>query len=334
VFWAVVGFHALSLAMSLSVQSASGHWFFSLDNFRQTTDPTTPPATPPTGGGGAQLAPPPHRHYDAHEFDCKRGADLVFGGPVREEIAFRVLLLHLVYNRCQSRRAAAAVSSVVFALFHAMNAAGGAASAGKAGGETESSFVYVGLQVGFALVVGGLYGTMVARRGAVREVVALHVLHNACAGLVPAAAFTELGSKPGHERDGLGRGTGSWVGSSPSRLFACASAAVSFAVFGGLLRRELGLLGEAATEADAAAAADADGGAAADAGGLKRTSSSTRGSTKRALQGGGAAGDGVMAGGRGHGQRGAGNSHGGSGSGGSGSGSGGSGQKAEARKDA
>lgn len=55
-------------------------------------------------------------------FDLERILALVFIAPLQEELIFRAIIFHILYNRYMSVRFSARVSSVLFGLAHLANA--------------------------------------------------------------------------------------------------------------------------------------------------------------------------------------------------------------------
>ena len=117
--------------------------------------------------------------YDEHEgIHYDRVLQWFLVSPVLEELVFRVLVFHVLYNRVPNPRPVwcILVSAVIFGLSHLENTIGV--------GMSPSQLHYAIVQIGIGCVAGTLFGLrFVLAHPSVLESLCLHVLNNAIAVL-------------------------------------------------------------------------------------------------------------------------------------------------------
>jgi membrane protease YdiL (CAAX protease family) len=91
--------------------------------------------------------------------------------PLTEELFFRGLALQLVLNRTHSPRAAATVSSLLFALLHLANTR-------KLGTSSQLTPADLALQIAWAILVGAFLAMQILATGSLAESVLLHIINN------------------------------------------------------------------------------------------------------------------------------------------------------------
>jgi len=106
--------------------------------------------------------------------------DMLFLAPLREEFFFRGVMFSMIYRRMGSIekdtwRTAVLNSGLAFGCLHAMNFFS----------EDGPSKLYIALQVFTGLVIGWFYTLRFIATGNIWECIALHVVHNLFASLVP-----------------------------------------------------------------------------------------------------------------------------------------------------
>mmetsp|Transcript_5161 Transcript_5161/g.8496 ORF Transcript_5161/g.8496 Transcript_5161/m.8496 type:complete len:186 (+) Transcript_5161:534-1091(+) len=141
-------FQAGLLLLQLWWQWQSGRWVFTLSNLNSAA---------PTG-----------------RFDYGRLIEIFIVSPIREELVFRGVIMHILYNRYPSGLVAALWSGVFFGLVHLINIA-----------NSKFSRLYIIAQVFLGWQIGFFYALRSYRSGSLWEAIIFHMCNNLAAIFAP-----------------------------------------------------------------------------------------------------------------------------------------------------
>ncbi|OQR84477.1 hypothetical protein ACHHYP_13327 [Achlya hypogyna] len=152
----LVSYHIVGFAVVVGYQWLQDDWFLSWDNY-----------------------------YDARGIlQLPRVLEILVLSPIKEELVFRGLTLHLLLNRIPSNAVATGVSSVLFGCTHLMNLK-----------HSSFSTAYVLLQTFLGIEIGLFYAVLFVRTSYnLRDTVMLHVVNNVLSSFL--STHTNFSDRP------------------------------------------------------------------------------------------------------------------------------------------